>query len=59
MKKKYIIEFTFSNGEIEEVEFETDRGLEWTIEQFSRNRSVIGHRIISEVSTSSKKMLFD
>lgn len=59
MKKKYIIEFTYSNGEIEEVEFETDRSLEWTIEQFSRNRSIIKHKIISEVSTSSKKMLFD
>jgi hypothetical protein len=57
--KKYIIEFTFLNGEVEEVEFETDRGLDWTIEQFSRNRSVASHKIISEVSTSSKKMLFD
>jgi hypothetical protein len=57
--KKYIIEFTYLNGEAEEVEFETDRGLDWTIEQFSRNRSVTSHKIISEVSTSSKKMLFD
>ena len=57
--KKYIIEFTYLNGETEELEFETDRGLEWTVEQFSRNRSVTKHRLVSEVSTSSKKMLFD
>ena len=57
--KKYIIEFTYLNGETEELEFETDRGLEWTVEQFSRNRSVTKHRLVSEVATSSKKMLFD
>jgi|14BtaG_2_1085337.scaffolds.fasta_scaffold00257_7 hypothetical protein len=57
--KKYIIEFTYLNGEKEELEFDTDRGYEWTIEQFSRNRSVLSHKLISESSTSSKKMLFD
>jgi len=57
--KKYLIEFTYLTGEVEEIEFETDRGLEWTVEQFSRNRSVVKHKVLSEVSTSSKKMLFD
>jgi len=57
--KKYIIEFTYLNGETEELEFVTDRGYDWTIEQFSRNRSVTKHKLISESSTSSKKMLFD
>jgi len=57
--KKYIIEFTYLNGETEELEFTTDRGYDWTIEQFSRNRSVTKHKLISESSTSSKKMLFD
>jgi|TARA_R110001632_G_scaffold153_4_gene487 hypothetical protein len=57
--KKYIIEFTYLNGETEELVFETDRGYDWTIQQFSRNRSVANHKLISESSTSSKKMLFD
>jgi len=57
--KKYIIEFTYLDGETEELEFTTDRGYDWTIEQFSRNRSVTKHKLISESSTSSKKMLFD
>ncbi len=57
--KKYIIEFTYLNGETEELEFTTDRGYDWTIEQFCRNRSILKHTLISESSTSSKKMLFD
>lgn len=55
--KTYLIEFTHSNGEIEEVELTTDR-LEWTINQWCRNRSVISHRVISEGSSNSKQMLF-
>ena len=57
--KKYIIEFTYLDGETEELEFNTNRGYDWTIEQFSRNRSVLKHKLISESSASSKKMLFD
>ena len=57
--KKYIIKFTYLDGETEELELSTDRGYDWTIEQFSRNRSVLKHKLISESSTSSKKMLFD
>lgn len=56
--KKYIVEFTHTNGEIEQVEFVTDR-LEWSIDQWCRNRFVSGHKILSESSVSSKKMLLD
>jgi len=55
--KKYIIEFTMTDGSIEEVELTTDR-LEWSIQQWCRNRNVSGHQIISEVSSNNKQMLF-
>ena len=35
------------------------RGLELTVEQFSRNRAIVSHKLISESSIGSKKMLFD
>lgn len=55
--KTYLIEFTLANGSTEEVEFTTDR-LEWTIEQWCRNRAVSNHKILSEGNTNSKQMLF-
>lgn len=55
--KKYIVEFTHSDGTKEEVELTTDR-LEWSIEQWKRNRSIVKHEILEEGSTSSKTMLF-
>lgn len=55
--KKYLVEFTLLNGTKEEVSFTTDN-LEWTIEQWSRNRNVIKHEIISEGSSNHKQMLF-
>ena len=55
--KKYIVEFTHADGTTEEVELTTDR-IQWSIEQWSRNRAVSGYKIISEGSTTSKKMLF-
>lgn len=55
--KKYLIEFTHLDGTKEEVELTTDR-LDWSIEQWSRNRAVIGHKIISEGSSNNKQMLF-
>lgn len=55
--KKYIVEFTHANGQIEEVELTTDR-IDWSIEQWCRNRHIINHRIISEGSSNSKQMLF-
>lgn len=57
MKKKYTIEFTHSSGEKEIVELVTDR-LDWSIEQWSRNRHIINHEIIEEGSTNNKQMLF-
>lgn len=56
--KKLIIKFTHLNGETEEVEFETDRSYDWTVEQYSRNRSIVDHELISESSIGGKKMLF-
>jgi len=47
------------DGSTEEVEFKTDRKLEWTIRQWCRNRHVIDHKLISETSISSKQMLLD
>lgn len=55
--KKYIVEFTHADGQIEEVELTTDR-IDWSIEQWCRNRHIINHRIISEGSSNSKQMLF-
>lgn len=57
MKKKYIVEFTHASGEVEEVEFVTDN-IEWTIEQWCRNRPVMDHKIINEGNSNSKQMLF-
>ena len=57
MKKKYVVEFQMANNSTEVVEFITDN-VEWSIEQWSRNRVVTGHVILEESSTSSaKKML--
>ena len=55
--KKYLIEFTLIDGSKQEVEFTTDR-LEWTIEQWSRNRTIVKYEIISEGTNNSKQMLF-
>ena len=55
--KTYLIEFTHADGNVEEVELTTDR-LEWSIEQWSRNRAIVNHKVISESSNNSKQMLF-
>lgn len=57
MKKKYLIEFKYANGELEEVELTTDN-IEWSIQQWCRNRHVVGHKIINEGNTNNKQMLF-
>lgn len=54
--KKVIVEFTYTNGEKEEVEFVTDR-LKWSIAQWMRNRPIADHTIISENKSNSKGML--
>jgi|TARA_B110000483_G_scaffold122210_1_gene147352 hypothetical protein len=55
--KTYIVEFTHIDGNVEEVELTTDR-LEWSIQQWKRNRAIIKHEILEEGSTNSKNMLF-
>jgi len=54
--RKYIVEFTMTDGSKEEVEFITDK-LEWTIEQWCRNRSVSNHQVLNEGTIDRKQML--
>jgi len=55
--KKYIVEFKLGDGSIEEVELITDK-IDWSIEQWGRNRTVLDYKIISEGSSNTKRMLF-
>lgn len=55
--KTYLIEFTHLDGRVQEVELTTDR-LEWSIQQWCRNRAVKSHTILEEGSNKSKQMLF-
>ena len=58
--KKYTILFEHIDGSTEEVELITDR-IEWSIDQWKRNRAIINHRIIKEESTNqnnNQQMLF-
>lgn len=56
--KNYLVEFTHGNGEKEVVEFTTDR-INWSIDQWCRNRYILDHKIIEEGSSSdNKRMLF-
>jgi|TARA_B100000497_G_C7683031_1_gene413438 hypothetical protein len=55
--KKYIVEFTLVDGKVEEIELTTDR-LDWSIQQWSRNRAVSSHKVISEGNNNSQQMLF-
>ena len=57
MKKKYLVEFTYASGAVEKIELETDN-IEWSINQFTRNRHIVKHEIINEGSANSKQMLF-
>ena len=55
--KTYLIEFTHSTGKKEIVEIKTDN-LEWSVEQWKRNRHVVKHEILEEGNTNTKQMLF-
>ena len=55
--KKYIVEFDMLDGSTEEIEFLTDK-IDWSIQQWGRNRAVRHYKIIQEGSSKSKKMLF-
>ena len=60
MTKKYLVEFTYQTGEVEEVELITDR-IDWSINQWSRNRAIINHKIIATINeqpNNDNKMLF-
>ena len=54
--KKYVIEFTHVDGKKEIVELTTDR-LEWSIQQWCRNRAIVKHDILEEGSSNGKSML--
>jgi hypothetical protein len=55
--KTYVVEFVHANGEKEIVELTTDR-LEWSIDEWSRNRHIIGYEVIEEGKSNNKQMLF-
>jgi len=55
--KTYKVEFTHGDGKKETVELTTDR-IDWSIQQWCRNRHIVEHKIISEGSSSDKQMLF-
>ena len=57
MKKNYLVEFVDVNGLTHQFEFLTD-DIEKSIAQYSRNRSIVGHTIISEGTGGKKQMLF-
>lgn len=57
MKKKYIVEFTHIDGKVENVELVTD-DIQWSIEQWCRNRAITKHEIIDEGKSNNKQMLF-
>lgn len=55
--KKYVVEFIDVNGSTYQFEFTTD-DIERSISQYTRNRSIVGHTIISEGTGGKKQMLF-
>ena len=52
--KKYIIEITESNGSLSTLELETDR-LEWSMEQYQRNRDPFSWKLIAVVKEFTNK----
>jgi len=54
--KKYVIEFKLVDGSKEIVEITTDR-LQWSIQQWGRNRAVASHQILKEDNNNNKQML--
>ena len=54
--RKYLVEFTHTDGSKERVELVTDN-LEWSIQQWCRNRSIANHEIIEEGKSNNKTML--
>lgn len=54
--KKYLVEFTMIDGAKEEVTLITDR-LQWSIDQWMRNRKVSNYEILEEGSSNTKQIL--
>tara|TARA_R100001244_G_scaffold132049_1_gene106844 strand:- start:791 stop:946 length:156 start_codon:yes stop_codon:yes gene_type:complete len=40
----------YHNGETEKVEIDTDRGAEWTMEQYQRNRQPLKWELIKQTT---------
>ena len=57
MKKKYIVEFTDVDGNVETVELVTDN-IDWSIQQYCRNRAIVESEIKGSTDTPGKQMLF-
>jgi hypothetical protein len=57
MKKKYLIEFTYADGTVDEVELTTDN-IKWSIQEYCRNRQIVEHKIINEGNSNTKQILF-
>ena len=57
MKKKYIVEFTYVDGNVETVELVTDN-IDWSIQQYCRNRAIVESVIKGSTDTPGKQMLF-
>lgn len=55
--KKYLVEFKHLDGTVEQMEFVTDK-IDWTIEQYRRNRQIASHTILESSSSQGKQMLF-
>lgn len=55
--KKYLVEFKLLDGTVEQMEFTTDK-IDWTIEQYRRNRQIASHTILESSSSQGKQMLF-
>ena len=58
--KKYTVKFTHGDGKIEEVKLVTDR-IDWSIDQWCRNRFIVDYKIIKEEKTNNdtnSQMLF-
>lgn len=45
--KTYLIEINYTDGEVEQIELTTDR-LDWSMEQYQRNRKTLNWKVISD-----------
>ena len=54
--KYYKVEFTHYGGEKEIVELRTDR-IEWSIDQWCRNRQIVDHKILLDLEGCNSRRL--